>query len=287
MLAGTSATRFSDEFRGQCLAVFFPLVVFAMFQWTLKDSRLSLAFSVIAFVAILAGVMYPTILTHRLALNTKPYDLYTTPHHCAVLGPLYAQYRPSRYYFFTPILCATFFKAALIAFLHSHGEAQVIAITISEVLLLAAHATLRPHTTRGGDVLGTGLTVARLIAAGLSVAFVQRLRLAAIPRVVIGIVVALVLSGAVLCLWVCVLVQAWKTVRGAVGWARGRGRVGDKEEESMGEKRGALVDSRSGSGSGQEERSARSVDSMYEGGYAERDSLARTRTRSGDGEGRV
>ena len=260
-----------------------------MFQWTLKDSRLSLAFSVISFVAILAGVLYPTILTHRLARNTKPYDLYTTPHHLAVLGPLYAQYRPSRYYFFTPILCATFFKAALIAFLHSHGEAQVIAITICEVLLLAAHATLRPHTTRGGDVLGTGLTVARLIAAGLSVAFVQRLRLAAIPRVVIGIVVALVLSGAVLVLWVWVWVQAWKTVRGAVGWARdrGRGRVGDKDSSSMGEKRGALVDSRSGSGSGQEERSARSVDSVYEGGYAERDSLARTRTRSGDGEERV
>jgi hypothetical protein len=259
--------------------MFFPIIVFAMFQWTLKDSRLSLALSVIAFISILSGILYPTIRTHRLAFNTKPYDLYTTPSYVTIFGPLYGQYRPSRYYFFTPLLCATFLKAAFIAFLQNHGEAQVIAIAISEALLLVAHATLRPHTTRGGDVLGTSLTIARLIAAGLSIAFVQRLKLAAIPRVVIGIVIAIVLSVAVMGVWVNVLVHTWRAVRGARGRA-GAGAGGDKA--SMSEKRGALVSSRNES-----RQDEGSVNSVYEDGYAVRDSDTRTRTQSGEGQGHV
>jgi len=262
-----------------CLAIFSPVIIFAMFQWTLKDSRISLALSIITFISILGGILYPTIRTHRLAFSTKPYDLYTTSRYLAVFGPLYGQYRPSRYYFFTPLLCATFLKAIFIAFLQSHGEAQVIAIALIEALLLVAHATLRPHTTRGGDVLGTLLATARLIAAGLSIAFVQRLKLAAIPRVVIGIVIAIVFSVAVIGVWVNVLLHTWRAVRGARGRA-GAGAGSDKAP-SVSEKHGALVSSQNGSSLRQDERS---VDSVYEDGYAVRDSDTRTRTH---GEGHV
>lgn len=127
-----------------------------------------------------------------------PYVLHSHPHHLARLGPLYGQYRIPRYYFFLLFLAACFCKAIFIAFAKGSGLAQVILLLIVEISILAGLVVLRPHKTRGADVLSTYLAIVRMVCTGLMIAFVEQLSVAAIPRVVIGIIMAVVFSISVI-----------------------------------------------------------------------------------------
>jgi len=181
-----------------CLIIFMPTVVFTLYQWSLKDSWLSTLLSVIMFLFIWACILCPTSLTFRLAFHGTPYALYTHTKHLASCGPLFAQYRTSRYYFFICLIAGSFLKAIFIASLKEHGEAQVILILLVELGICLAHIILRPYKSQGGDILATFIAVVRLVATGLMIAFVESLALAAIPRVVIGIVIAVLFSIAAL-----------------------------------------------------------------------------------------
>jgi hypothetical protein len=64
--------------------------------------------------------------------------------------------------------------------------------------LVASHLVLKPAKTKGGDVFTTYLAITRLVCTALMIAFLQKLQVKAIPRVIIGIVIALAWSVAVL-----------------------------------------------------------------------------------------
>ncbi|TFK44263.1 hypothetical protein BDQ12DRAFT_672671 [Crucibulum laeve] len=176
-----------------------PLLIFIFYQWTLKDSWLSIFLSVITFIAILSLILYPTFLTMRLARRSTQYELYSaTEPHLASYGPLYAQYRVPRYYFFLPLLVATFLRALFITVAKKSGLVQLILLLIVEVALVTSHFILRPYKTKGGDVFSTFLAIVRLVCTGMMIAFVQRLEVKAIPRVVIGIIIAIIFSVSVI-----------------------------------------------------------------------------------------
>jgi hypothetical protein len=194
-------------FLPQCLIVFTPVTIFALYQWTLKDSWLSTLISVILLIAVVGYLLYPVFLTVRLALRSTPYALYTQPVHLASHGPLYAMYRSERFYATTPLLLAIFVKALFTAFSQANGEVQVIAMLIIECALLASLLTLRPHKSRGADILATYLAITRVVCTGMMIAFLESLNLGAIPRVVIGIVMAVIISVAVVVMFVNTLVN--------------------------------------------------------------------------------
>jgi hypothetical protein len=177
--------------------MFFPIVTFAFYQWTLKDSWLSVLLSVISFLAIVALVAYPTFLTIRLARTGAPHALYFKSKHFISAGPLYAQYRTSRYYFYIPLLIASFLKSLFIAFAKASGEAQIIAMVIIEGAIVGYYFVLRPYKTRGGDVFSTFLAIIRLVCTGLMISFVERINVAPIPRVAVGLVTAVIFSVAI------------------------------------------------------------------------------------------
>jgi len=64
--------------------------------------------------------------------------------------------------------------------------------------LVASHFAFKPAKTKGGDVFMTYLAITRLVCTALMIAFLQRLQVKAIPRVIIGIVIALAWSVTVL-----------------------------------------------------------------------------------------
>lgn len=109
-------------------------------------------------------------------------------------GPLYAQYRPSRYFFFIALLTACFLRAILIAFGQASGEAQLALMIVIEFSLVAAHFALKPFKTKGGNVFSTYLAITRLVCTALMIAFIEKVNVKAIPRVVIGIIIAIVFS---------------------------------------------------------------------------------------------
>ncbi|KAE9401559.1 hypothetical protein BT96DRAFT_918699 [Gymnopus androsaceus JB14] len=88
-----------------CLIMSTPIIIFAFFQWTLKDSWLSTLFSVFSFLAIMGAIIYPCFVVIRSVRRSEPSVLHTDPVLLGSYGPLYAQYRPTRYYSFLPGAC--------------------------------------------------------------------------------------------------------------------------------------------------------------------------------------
>lgn len=183
------------------------MTIFALYQWTLKDSWLSILLSVILFLAVVGYILYSIVLVHRLAFRPTPSELCTQPDFLASHGPLYAMYRLERFYATTPLVLAIFVKALFIAFSQANGIVQVVAILVVECMVLASLLALRPHKTRGADVLATYLAITRVLCTGLMIAFLESLNLGAIPRVVIGIVIAVIISVAVIVMFINTLVN--------------------------------------------------------------------------------
>ncbi|KAG1765013.1 hypothetical protein EDD22DRAFT_881703, partial [Suillus occidentalis] len=190
-----------------CLIVFTPVTIFALYQWTLKDSWLSIFLSVVLFLAVVGYIFYSIVLVHRLALRSTPSELWTRPDFLASHGPLYAIHRSERFYAATPLILAIFVKALFIAFSQANGTVQVVAILVVECMVLASLLVLRPHKSRGADVLATYLAITRVLCTGLMIAFVESLNLGAIARVVIGIVIAVIISVAVIVMFINTLVN--------------------------------------------------------------------------------
>jgi len=188
--------------------MYFPFVVFTFYQWTLKDSWLSLLLSIVAFLAIISLVSYPAFLTIRLARRSTLQLLYSDAKHFALQSSLYAQYRESRYYYFLSPIMIYFCRAICISFAKGNGEVQVILMVILEGIAVIAHVALRPCRTKGGDAFSIFLASVRLLCTALTIAFVERLRLAAIPRVIIGLVIAAIFSIAVIITFINLIVQS-------------------------------------------------------------------------------
>ncbi|KAF7321286.1 MFS general substrate transporter [Mycena kentingensis (nom. inval.)] len=201
------------------LAGLTPIYIFAFYQWTLKDSWLSVFLSVIAFLAITASVVYPTYTTLQLVRRESTDALEVQAGQPTMHAPLYERFRPVRYYFFLVSLAAAFVRAIVIATGQGHGQSQVVVCLIIEVAVVVAHVVLKPYLKRGGDILSTYLAVVRLVCTGLLLAFVEALDVGAIPRVAIGAVIAVISSIAVLVVVGNIVVHSggrliWRKLRG-------------------------------------------------------------------------
>ena len=184
----------------QSLLVTFPLLIFIFYQWTLKDSWLSILISVITLLAIIGLVAYPAFQTLRVVRRElSPSSLYShNGLHLSRNGPLYAQYRPSRYFFFLTLLGGFFLRAILIAFANSSGDVQLSLMIVFEFSLVAAHIVLKPFKTKGGDVFLTYLAITRFVCTALMIAFLETLNVSPIIRVIVGIIIAVLFSVSVI-----------------------------------------------------------------------------------------
>ncbi|KAJ7209480.1 hypothetical protein GGX14DRAFT_364546 [Mycena pura] len=177
-----------------------PIMIFSFNQWTLKDSWLSILLSVLSVLAISTQIFYPAHLIFRLVRRESLDALESSDEYLASHGPLYAQYRIRRFYFFCLFLVSTLVKAIVIAAGQGSGMAQVVIFVIVELVVVIAHVLVKPYDSKGGDILSTYLALVRLVCAGLLIAFVQSIGVAAIPRVVIGAVIVVIFSIAAIVL---------------------------------------------------------------------------------------
>jgi Transient receptor potential (TRP) ion channel len=224
------------------------LTTFTLYQWTLKDSWLSILISVITFLAILGTVGCGAARVLLFGRRSSPWLLTED---LPALQPLYGQYRIPRYHFFALPLIATFLRAILIAAAKNNGTVQIITIVCIEIFLLLSHVALKPGKTRRADILCVFLAVIRLVTAGLQVAFIVPVALAPIPRVVIGIIVLVLFSIAVVVmffntLWNLGLQRLWFRRRFTTLPSRGSTSQGslDKTTEKDVEKGESTVTSR-------------------------------------------
>ena len=165
----------------------FPVITFSFFQWTLKDSWLSILLSVILFLPIVGFIGYSAFRAFR-SPDFDPWSYH---------APLWGQYRSERRRYFIPLLVALVAKSAFIAFGQASGKTQVIVLVILEGLILISIIVLKPYETRKADILAGFLAVVRLVCTGLMIAFLPSLEVKAIIRVVIGCIAAVTFSAAV------------------------------------------------------------------------------------------
>ncbi|KAH9986524.1 hypothetical protein BJV74DRAFT_964366 [Russula compacta] len=176
------------------LICFFPLATFALYQWTLKDSWLSTLLSVITFLVILGIVGCAAIGVLLFGRRSSPWLLTED---LPVHQPLYGQYRIPRYYFFALPLLSTLIRAILIAAAKNNGTVQIVTVVCIELFLFLFHIALKPAKTRRADILSVFLAIIRLVTASLLVPFIVPIALPPIPRVVIGIIVLVLFSIAI------------------------------------------------------------------------------------------
>ena len=181
--------------------------MFAFYQWTLRDSWLSIFLSVLLLLLVAGCILYPAFLTLRLVRRDTHHILSTNMEHVALYGTLYAQYRTPRYYFSLPLIIATFFKALIVTFAKANGEAQVILMVVVELSVVAAHLLLRPFKAKGNDILASFLAIVQFVCTALTIAFTETLAVAAIPRVAIGIVIAVLFSIAIIVLSINIVIR--------------------------------------------------------------------------------
>lgn len=223
----------------QGLVASLPLLIFIFYQWTLKDSWLSILLSVITLLAVVGLIAYPVFLTLRRARHDSAYGLYTPGEaHINSYGVLYARYRPQRYYFFLIFLVATILRALFIAFARYVAEVQIALLLVVELGLVAAHLALKPFKNKGGDVFSTFLAIIRLVCTGMMIAFLESLQVKAIPRVVIGIVIAIIFSVSVLIVIFNLAVHSgllllWRRARSPRPFDSPRGSAGAILEKGM------------------------------------------------------
>ena len=165
----------------------FPVVTFSFFQWTLKDSWLSILLSVVLFLPIVGYIGYSAFLAFRSS-DFDPWSYHR---------PLWGQYRSERRRYFVPLLVALLVKSAFIAFGQADGKMQVVVLVILEGFVFISIIVLKPYETKKADILGGFLAVVRLVCTGLTIAFLPSLEVKAIIRVVIGCIAAVIFSIAV------------------------------------------------------------------------------------------
>lgn len=184
----------------QALICFIPVTLFAFYQWTLKDSWLSILLSVLLLLTILAAIAIPAFFTFRVARRFGAESLRTDQAQLAPHGTLYAPYRSERWYFFVPSIATMLLRSIVIGFIRN-GMVQIILVLILELAYLITILTLRPSTTRGRDVFSSYMAITRVVGAGLMIAFIESIGVKPIPRVAIGFVLIVLFSIAIIVLF--------------------------------------------------------------------------------------
>ena len=200
-----------------------PAFIFTFYQWTLGDSWLAVLLSVLLLIALLAFVVPPVLLILRPTLFSRFIRREIDPAHSQSLVPYTTPLRSERLFFVALIFIAILVKTLVIGFGQAHGMVQAIIILVVEFLLFGLIIVLKPYRNRRADFLAGFTAFVRTVCAGLMIAFAESLGLAAIPRVVIGIVAAVVWSVLVVIMFFNILVNlgAWRLIRRLMPWKRG------------------------------------------------------------------
>lgn len=204
-----------------------PVLVFSFYQWTLKDSWLSVLLSVITLLTVSAVVLYSLYLVLRVVVKSRSSP--SPPPHSPSTTPLTAPYAPHRTYYIALLLLAVLVKALVTAFGSSTGLAQAVVFLVTDALVFGSLLVCKPYRTRHADILMGFLGIVRMVCSGLLIAFAQSLNLKPIPRVVIGIIIAVIFSIAVLVMYFNIFVNIglWRLFTDAVCCGRRR-REGEK-----------------------------------------------------------
>lgn len=205
----------------QAFVCLLPVMTFAFFQWTFKDSWFAVLFAVLLFLLVLVGCTHPLVRTFIASRRVDSTELSALPELAYVAPLTFGQFRARRWSFTDLTIVSFFVKALVIVLGPPHGLFQVIFLLCLEVLFLLALCVARPYRSRGGDAMAIFLAIIRLLTVALLIPFAQSLSIKPIPRAALGMGSAVVSSIAVVVLFFSILINAvWGTFRVRMPWRR-------------------------------------------------------------------
>jgi hypothetical protein len=162
-------------------------MVFSFYEWTFKDSWLAVLLSVITVLALLGvTLMFGIKASRQIREEIRP-----------LFAPLKGSYKPSQRWFHWALLSNLFSKAVIVGFGQKNGTVQAAFFFTVELAMLLALAIYRPYPQRRTDAIAITFSAARVVSSGLLIPFITPIGVKPIPRVVIGLVSAVVSSVAI------------------------------------------------------------------------------------------
>ncbi|KZV82754.1 hypothetical protein EXIGLDRAFT_778215 [Exidia glandulosa HHB12029] len=191
-----------------------PVMVFAFFQWTFKDSWFATLVSVLLVIPVIGGCVYPLARTFLASRRVDAGALSSLPELSYIAPVTFGQFRPQRWSFTDLTIISFFVKALVIVLGRPHGLFQIIFLLCLEVLFCVALCVAKPYRSKGGDAMAIFLAVIRILTVGLLIPFAQSLSIKPIPRAALGMGSAVVSSVTVVVLFFSIVINAlWGTFR--------------------------------------------------------------------------
>lgn len=154
-----------------------PLMIFIFWQFLHRDDSGWLAVMIAALSLVILHLavfgIYFRLSTlanraHNVHDDSVPYSLRWTT--------VSAQFKRSGYGYVLLLAGASFIEAAFIAFAQGHGLVQVVPLIVVEIAVFLAFCIWRPFANRGTNALMITITLFKVFAYGLLVAFYTRLQ---------------------------------------------------------------------------------------------------------------
>ncbi|ORY42131.1 hypothetical protein BCR35DRAFT_311286 [Leucosporidium creatinivorum] len=189
------------------LISWFPLLVFTFYQWTLgrADSWAPIVISVFAFLFTTASILFLAIRTLLLVRRTSRDAILANGG--GPYTPLWNTFKPSRWWFFLPLLIATVLRAIFIAFARNHGWVQTVALVAIEFIVFVSMCIFTPFNDKSSNGMNITIQILRCIISGALIVFNRSIGLNEIIRVAVGAVIAVISSVVVIFLFILLLID--------------------------------------------------------------------------------
>ncbi|SCZ89271.1 BZ3500_MvSof-1268-A1-R1_Chr9g10351 [Microbotryum saponariae] len=191
----------------QLLISWFPLTLFTFFQWKLgsSDSYAPIILSVFIFLTTTASLVGLAFLCIRNVRRHSADKLLVLGG--AAYTPFWNPFKPARWWFFIPLLVASFAEVAFVAFAQNRGWVQSVAMLVIELFILILMCTTVPWTDKSSNAFRILLQILKCAIFGALISFNRSIGLNEIVRVVIGAVIIVVEAVIVIALFALLIVD--------------------------------------------------------------------------------
>lgn len=176
--------------------VFYPTwVLYAMYQFWLKDSWGSLVISGITFAFFTIALVALSCRVAFLAYSYREqlYRLYEYPH-VTVLGLLFKQYKGKYWWFFNLSILCSFSQCVFIGLSTGDGMVQIIGVLAIQAVFTVILISLRPFQSTMTNATSIVANVGICIVYALLTTFTFQVNISLIPSTAIGIAIIAIQS---------------------------------------------------------------------------------------------
>ncbi|SCV69687.1 BQ2448_1081 [Microbotryum intermedium] len=189
------------------LISWFPLTLFTFFQWKLgaSDSWAPIVLSVFTFLTTTVSLVGLAFLCIRNVRRHSADKLLVSGG--AAYATFWNPFKAARWWFFIPLLVASFVEAVFVAGAQNQGWVQSVAMLVIELFILVLMCATLPWTDKSSNAFRILLQILKCLILGALISFNRSIGLNEVVRVIVGAAIIIVDSVIVACLFALLIVD--------------------------------------------------------------------------------